>query len=195
MRELIYKGGTVEQSFGIVGTPTNQTYEDGSFLCVGDIVKTTGVEELSVVVMDGDKKHNTFVMGFKGREVTDGILIPYDVKTTLVRKHYHTSESDYPIRSIHMKTIAEPKQPKSKLSQITVPVKVDVQPVNKPKQSSPRPIIEEDDSETYIFVGNTVVYLNKECGLYGVSTCGSKDIYNKEIGKALAFYRASHSEK
>lgn len=195
MRELIYKDAHSERFFGIIGIPTTLTYEDGSPMHIGDIVKISGNSELSVIVNDGVNRQDVFVMGLRGSNVTRGIVDDYNhLKITLVRKHFHASESDYPIRSIYMKTVAEPKPPKSKLSQITVPVKVDVQPKPQPKQSQ-RPIIEESDSETYVFVGETVVYINKECGLYGVSTCGYKDIYDKEIGKALAYYRANHSEK
>ena len=193
MRELIYKDSHSERFFGIVGAPTIFTYVDGSFMHVGDIVKISGNSELSVIVCDGVNKQDVFVMGLRGSYVTIGIVEDYaHLKITLVRKHYHTSESDYPIRSIHMKTIAEPKQPKSKLSQITVPVKVDVQPT-KPKQS--RPIIEDDGNEVYIYVGNTTIYIHPEFCQYGVSTCSSEDIYDKMVGKSVAYFRANHAHK
>jgi hypothetical protein len=192
------------ESFGIVGTPTSMVCKKGNQLHVGDIVKVIGKygEHTPTLIVSSDSE---FVMGWKGIKFENGYNTHFG-HIELIKKYYDVADGKYhnnhlkispSYESVEIVYPQEPKQPKSKLSQITVPIKVDVQSKQQPKtkQSSPRPVIEDDDSETYIFVGNTVVYLNKECGLYGVSTCGHKDIYDKEIGKALAFYRASHSEK
>lgn len=86
------------------------------------------------------------------------------------------------------KLYEEPKST-SKISEIKVPIKVDF--------IFDQPVIEETKEEVYIFAGRTTVYINKEFGFYGVSTCHEDEIknYSKLIGKSIAFYRAFNKEK
>jgi len=75
----------------------------------------------------------------------------------------------------------------SKLSDITVKIKADL--------VFDSPVIEETKEEVFIFSGRNVIYMNLELGCYGVATCNSNEIksYSKEVGKALAYYRAFKS--
>lgn len=58
-----------------------------------------------------------------------------------------------------------------------------------------KPIIEETKEEVFIFSGRVVTYFNKQLGVYGVAVCHEDELksYSKEVGKALAYYRAFKS--
>ena len=87
-----------------------------------------------------------------------------------------------------MTTLQKQTEQKKKTSQITVKVKADL--------LFDKPVVEENKGDVYIFSGRSVIYINNEFGMWGMATCNSNELksYSKDIGKALAYYRANNKE-
>jgi hypothetical protein len=91
-------------------------------------------------------------------------------------------------------TKVEPKvkPTKSKLSGITVPIKIALD-----IEINDKPIIEENDEELIIYAGrHTILYL-KEYDSLGMASCNANELesYNKRIGLAIAYRRAMMGDK
>jgi len=82
-----------------------------------------------------------------------------------------------------------PQPKKVKTNEIKVKIKADVD------MHFSKLVIEESKEEVFIFSGRNVIYMNLELGCYGIATCNSDELksYSKEVGKALAYYRAFNS--
>lgn len=96
---------------------------------------------------------------------------------------------DYPQSPNKVKSDEVKPDKKSKASEIKVPVKVKVDMLFDP------PVIEETNDEVFIFSGRSTIYINKEFGIYGISTVNSKELssYDRETGRAISYYRAFKS--
>ena len=91
---------------------------------------------------------------------------------------------DYPQSQSKPKSDSPNSNKKSDKTNLTVKLNVDM--------LFDSPVVEETKEEVYIFSGRTTAYFNKDLGIYGISTCDSKELpsYNKEIGMSLAYRRA-----
>lgn len=95
MAHLKFTTGT---SFGIIGEQTDFTYTDGTHLHVGDIVKTSDIEELSVVV---NSPHDGYgVMGLCGWCIVLGkyVYLGSNNRTVTLIKKYTSLTGEEHIR-------------------------------------------------------------------------------------------------
>jgi hypothetical protein len=192
-REIRY-GGKPNTHYGNIGEPTRITYKDGSIAHVGDLVdiyENHGYEKryLSESMIVRKKDSEPFVMGLYGYKDTFKNGVSRNFTIELVKKYYDVEDGYY--RGGILKVITHKKQTeqKKKTSQITVKVKADL--------LFDKPVVEENKGDVYIFSGRSVIYINNEFGMWGMATCNSNELksYSKDIGKALAYYRANNREE
>jgi len=189
-REIRYitSYGNNNEHYGNVGDPTRMTYKDGGIAHVGDLVAIYANDSKqpseSMVVKDSICSP-AFVMGllsFKENLVRGVFSSIFRIE--LVKKYYDVEDGYYRGGILKVTTLQKQTEQKKKTSQITVKVKADL--------LFDRPEVEDINGEDiYIFTGRSVIYVNRLLSEFGMSTCNSNELksYNKEIGKALAYYR------
>jgi hypothetical protein len=183
MGRLIYKGiNNYTRCYGVIGEETSYTYEDGSPIHIGDIIRLytkdmVKIKELSVVAKTDVAIGAIGILNsgeIKFGKTRDGWAVK------LVKKYYEV-EDGYKIRHMTFTDIEpKPQNKKEKIMNNTQKKKVDIQNLK---------------DELIITTDNTTIYYNKDFETIGISHCHPDDEFNSEIGLALAYFRAMRGDE